>query len=144
MDVVDEILAVRDCGVVHCGVSSHPSLSLAELATEFGLATDLASYKEIDAESARWLAELVLNQDMAYNSEIIPAVRAAELAGRFLAQFGTEGVRYYTNGTFHEGRGQKLTWSGASWDPVTAATFDTGVLILGSRCSGCLWVEDED
>jgi hypothetical protein len=142
--VVAEIHAARDCGVVHCGVSAHPSPSLAEVAAEFGLAPDLASYKEIDAASARRLAELVLNQDMAYNAEIMPADRAAELAGRFLAQFGTDGVRYYTNGTFHEPRGPKLTWSGAGWDPVTEATFDTGVLVLGPGCSGCLWVEDED
>jgi hypothetical protein len=144
MSVADEIIAARDCGVVHCGLSSKTSPSVSDLAAEFGLAGDPTHYKEIDGNSARRLARLVLNQDMAYNSEIIPADRAAELADRFLAQFGTDGVRYYTNGTFHEARGTGLTWSGAGWDPVTAATFDTGILVIGSRCSGCLWVEDED
>ena len=144
MEVAEEIIAGRDCGVVHCGLSSRAAPSVSELAAEFGLASDPSYYKEIDAESARRLARLVLNQDMAYNAEVIAAHRAAELADRFLAQFGSDGVRYYTNGTFHEARGPKLTWSGASWDPVTAATFDTGVLVIGPRGAGCLWVEDED
>lgn len=142
--IVAEIHSARDYGVVHCGVSVWPTPTLAEIATEFGLAPVLSSYKEIDIAAAHRLAELILHQDMAYNAEIVPAVRAAEMAGRFLALFGTEGVRFYTNGTFHEGRGPKLTWSGVGWDPVTEATFDTGVLILGPQCSGCLWVEDED
>lgn len=144
MDVAAEIHAARDCGVVHCGVSARPSPTLPELAAEFELAPDAANYREVDAASARRLIELILNQDMAYNSQIIPPGRAAELTDRFLAQFGTEGVRFYTNGTFHEGQGSKLGSPSASWNPVTAATFDTGILVIGTRCSGCLWVEDED
>jgi hypothetical protein len=144
VDVVAEIHAARDGGVVHCGLSACPAPSVSELAAEFGLADNPAFYKEIDADAARRLAALVLNQDMAYNSEIVPAARAAELAERFIAQFGTEGVRFYTNGTFHEGQGAKLGSPSASWDPVTAATFDTGILAVGPHCSGCLWVEDED
>ena len=144
MEVVAEILVARDCGIVHCGVSSQPSPPLAELAAEFGLAPDLASYREIDADSARWLAKSVLNQDMAYSAQIMSVARAAELADQFLAQFGTEGARFYTNGDFHESRRQKLTLSDVAWNPVTSATFDTGVLIIGLQYSGCLWVEDED
>jgi hypothetical protein len=142
--VVDEIIAARDCGVVHCGLSGRASPSVSELAAEFGLASEPACYREIDADSARRLVRLVLNQDMAYNANIIPRDRAVELADRFLAQFGTDDVRYYTNGAFHETRGPKLGAPSASWNPVTTATFDTGVLVIGPRCSGCLWVEDED
>ena len=144
MDVVAEIHAVRDCGVVHCGQSTRPTPTVPELAAEFGLADNPALYKEIDADAARRLAALVLNQDMAYNAEIVPAARAAELAERFIATFGTDGVRFYTNGTFHEVRGPKLGSPSASWNPVTAATFDTGILVIGRQHSCCLWVEDED
>ncbi len=72
--------------------------------------------------------------------ELMSAARAAELAD----QFGTGGVRFFTNGTFHEPPEAQRIRSGASWTPVTPATFDTGVLVMGPRCSGCLWVEDED
>ena len=113
-----------------------------ELAREFGLADDPSNYKEIDAAAAWRLIQLILHQDLAYNAEVMPAGRAAELANQFLVQFSTDGVRFFTNGTFHEARG--VTWSGVNWNPVTAATFDTGVLVIGSRVSGCLWVEDED
>ncbi len=142
MGVAAKIRAARRCGVVHCGVSARPSPTLVELATEFGLAPDPASYTEIDAAAARRLAELVLGRDLAYNVEIMAAARAAELTGRFLAQFGEQGVRFFTNGTFHEVSDPER--SGAGWNPVTAATIDTGVLILGPLRSGCLWVEDED
>ena len=30
------------------------------------------------------------------------------------------------------------------WDPATTSTFDTGVLILGTAESACVWVADED
>jgi len=127
MGVADDIIAARDCGVVHCGLSSHITPSVADVAAEFGLASDPKSYKEIDADSARRLVELILNQDLAYDVEIVPAAHAAALADQFLAQFGTDGVRFFTNGTFHKAQGPS---SRVSWDPVTAATFDTGVLVI--------------
>lgn len=141
--VVTEIRAVRPGA--RCGLSVRRSPSLGELAAEFGLAADAVLYHEIDADVAHRLAALVLREDLAYNAEILPATRAAELAGRFLAGFGVAGVRFYTNGTFGDpprpGVGGSRSWS---WNPVTGATFDTGVLILGTTRSGCLWVEDED
>jgi hypothetical protein len=144
VNVIDEILAARRYGVIHCGTFSRQVLSLAELAREFGLSGDAAHYREIDAASARRLAELVLHVDLAYKMAIMPAARAGELADRFLSQFANGAVRYFTNGTFHELPGARADWSGTSWDPVTDATFDTGVLVLGPEYSGCLWVEDED
>jgi hypothetical protein len=144
MGVADEIQSAREYGVVHCGLSSHASPSVPDLAAEFGLSRDPSVYRQIDAVAARRLVQLILNQHMAYNVEIIPLPRAVELADRFLDQFGTDGVRFYTNGTFHEARGPRLRWSGASWNPATEATLDTGVLVVGPKCSGCLWVEDED
>lgn len=33
---------------------------------------------------------------------------------------------------------------GAGWNPVTEATFDTGVIAIGHDRSLCVWVEDED
>lgn len=144
MGVAENIIAARKYGVVHCGVSSKSSPSIPELAREFGLVDNPDSYKEIDGAAARRLIQLILHRDLAYKAEVMPASRAAELSDQFLAQFGKDAVRLFTNGTFHEAQGSKLTWSGVSWDPVTPATFDTGVLVIGPRKSGCLWVEDED
>jgi hypothetical protein len=145
MAVSDDIIRERACGIVHCALSSRPSQTVPELAREFGLRDDPACYKAIDEHAAHRLVRLILHKDLAYQAEVMPEARAVELANLFLQQFGS-GARYYTNGTFHEERRQvsEAVWSGASWDPVTQATFDTGVLVIAPRCSGCLWVEDED
>jgi hypothetical protein len=140
--VAEDVIAARGA---RCGLSSLASPSVSELAREFGLKDDPACYKEIDEPSARLLARRILHQDLAYNAELIPLARAEELASRFLDQFGPD-ARYLTNGSWHlppVALADRVV-QGPSWDPVTDATFDTGVLVLGSRCSGCLWVEDED
>lgn len=140
--IVDEIIASRNCGVVHCGLSLLKDLG--GLASEFGLASDTEKLREIDLVAAQRLLERILHQDMAHESDIMPSERAASLASAFLAEFDDE-AQFFTNGTFHEPLGDsKASWACGSWDPLTSATFDTGLLVISSRCSGCLWVEDED
>lgn len=139
-DVIAEILAAR--AGARCGYSAGGAG--AGLAAEFGLASDPDCYREIDAATARRLIELVLRQDLAYLTELIPLTRAVDLADRFLAPFGTDGVRFFTNAMFDEKAEPMFTLSSFGWNPVTAATFDTGVLVVGPQRCGCLWVEDED
>lgn len=138
MDVVAAILSERDAGVVRCGISAVATPKLSRLAEEFGLNSDSSLYAPIDARSAFVRVRSLLHEGLATRSEILPLARASELAAQFLALFGTEGVRYFSNGEldgeFHLSR----------WDPVTEATFDTGVLVLGPHRSGCLWVLEED
>src|SRR4051794_13471233 len=100
MGVAEEIIADRIYGAVRCGVSSLRSPTVPELASEFGLRAEHACYQEIDEPAARRLVRMVLHRDMAYNAEVMPDARAAELADRFLAQFGP-GARYFSNGTWH-------------------------------------------
>ena len=145
MGIPEDIISARAVGAVRCGVSSRHANTVAELAREFGLRDEPRFYKEIDESAARNLIRSVLHRDLAYSAEIMPEARAAELAQRFLAQFGP-GTRYWSNGSWHLA---PVTLPngvvhGASWDAVTAATFDTGVLAIGPGRSGCLWVEDED
>jgi hypothetical protein len=146
MRVTEDIIAARDCGVVRCGLSAQlKPPTIQELAREFGLTDEPSFYKEIDQAAARHLIRLVLHRDMAYNAEVMPENRAAELADQFLAQFGP-GTRYFSNGSWHLPplvRGDGVV-CGPSWDPVTPATFDTGVLAIGRERSGCFWIEDED
>lgn len=143
--VTEEILAARTWGVVRCGLSSQPAPTVSELAREFGLRDAQECYKEICEPDALRLVRRVLHRDLAYDAEIMPEARAAELGERFLAQFGA-GARFFTNGTFYEERRRlsRSVWSGPSWEPVTEATFDTGVLVIGPKGAGCVWVEDED
>lgn len=137
---IDEIIAARVQGVVHCGLSTQEHPSVRALAGEFGLSENPTFYLEIDAVTARCPVHVILHQDLAYEVEIMPTARAEALADQFLAQFGDEGARYYTNGRLDKARGPGVV----SWNPVTSATFDTGVLVISRQCSGCLWMEDED
>jgi hypothetical protein len=61
---------------------------------------------------------------------------AERLARRFLDLF-PEGAVFMTNGTI-------ALPGGGAWSPLTAATFDTGVIAISSARVGLLWVEDED
>jgi hypothetical protein len=106
--VADEIIEARG-GWTDCGLSSLHSRSVAELAAEFDLKTDEGIYRDIDADEARRVARFVLQHDLAYGSHRMRAERAAELADTFLAQFGSDGTRYYTNGKLHESGGWNLT-----------------------------------
>lgn len=145
MGVAEDITASRAYGVIRCGLSALASPTVPELAREFGLQDDVACYKEIDEVAARGLARMVLHRDMAYDDEVMPATRAAALTDAFLAQFGA-GTRYFSNGDWRlrtAGRPEDGVVC-TSLDPVTPATFDTGLLAVGAERSGCLWVEDED
>ena len=140
MGIEQDITGARGSGVI-CGTSA-AAPTLSELARSFGLREDPELYQEIDELSALRLARLILHQNMVYKSEIMPAKQAEELARKFLRLFGSESPRFYTNGTFHQPVAEDSP-AGASWQPATDATVDTGVLILGTGCSGCLWVADE-
>jgi protein-tyrosine-phosphatase len=142
VDVFEEIRGVRGA---RCGMGPLKSPVVWEVAQLFGLRQDERCYKKIDKDDARRLICIILRQDLAYSCELMPTARSAELADRFLAQFESNSA-YYTNGTWHlpdRARADGIVL-GASWDPVTDATFDTGVLVIGVDRSGCVWVEDED
>lgn len=125
MAVSDDIVAARCYGMVRCGESSLSAPTVEELATEFGLFFDASCYRDIDEVSARMSIQNILHRDMAYGDEVMAEQQAKQSTDRFFAQFGN-GVRFCTN----------------NWCPATNATFDEGVLVIGSQRSGCLWVEE--
>jgi hypothetical protein len=137
MTIAEDIVAARG-GWTDCGLSSRQSPSLVQLADEFSLATDVSVYREIDAVEARRLVERLLHKNLVNDSHLMKAAKAAELAERFLSQFGAEGTHYFTNAWF------KDSGSINSWNSATASTFDAGILVIGPVCSGCLWIEEED
>jgi hypothetical protein len=127
MTVADNIVAARRFGVVHCGISSQLSPNITELAGEFGLRGDSTAYREVDEATARESVKRLLHRDLAYSAEVMPEREAARLTEDFFAQFDL-GSKYFTNNSC----------------PVTDATFDEGVLVIGRQGCGCFWVEDED
>jgi hypothetical protein len=146
MDVIARIRQLRDCGVVHCGVLERADASLPEVVEAAGLSPEVGRLRAIDEPSAQRLIARLLHRDLAYDYEMMPVEDAVAMTERFLEPFRGESPRYFSNGDFHTQpvRQDPESNASAAWNPMTTATFDTGVIVLGSARSGYLWVEDED
>jgi len=140
MDVFEAIRKARTAGKLFCGTTTGAK-SVTALATAFGLKGDASLYHQVDAEMARSILVGVLHRDLAYGNRLMSLARAEELAGQVMDLFKAPGVRFLTNGQFkHAAAGLVLS----HWDPATESTFDTGVLMLATGDSGCVWVAEED
>jgi hypothetical protein len=141
VDCLDAIRRARTKGKLYCGAVASAQ-SAPGLAASFGLSADPACYREIDADMARAIVAGVLHRDLAYGTRLIPLSEAEELAAEFVQRFGHQACRYFTNAEFKHDAGAGLVL--VRWNPATTATYDTGVLAVGSTESGCVWVADED
>jgi hypothetical protein len=140
MDICDHIRRERNAGITRCAVVDG-RMTVVEAALAFGLADDLAVYRDIERAEADAIASRILEADLAYRSFIMSADRAAELWGRLMALFDGQDAKFATNASWPSHRSCHQPWS---WSPATEATFDVGVLVIGTSKAGCLWVEDED
>ena len=139
MELCNEIVRLRGCGKVRCGIREHSVVpSVSAVARSFELFEDAACYTEVTFTQALAILTRILHRDMAYGSELMAPGVAATLASSFLEQTSSPACSYFSNGDFFEES------SSHGWNPATQATFDTGVLVVGVERAGCLWVEDED
>ena len=133
MDICDRIRRARRAGKTHCSIVSG-RMNVVEAARTFGLADDSAIFRTIGRVEADAIATRILHTDLAYGLKIMALPRAAHLWQRFMEVFEGQDVEFSTNaGT-----------DACSWMPATKATFDLGVIVIGTTSTGCLWVEDED
>jgi hypothetical protein len=133
MEICDQIRRERMAGTTRCAVVDG-QLTVVEAARVFDLADDPAIYRDIERAEADAIASRILEADLAYRSIIMSAARAAELWERLMALFQGQDTKFATNASAHPN----------AWTPATEATFDLGVLVIGTSKAGCLWVEDED
>lgn len=141
MDILAEIVAARRTGRVYADYRPRNGQQIAELLAEFGLSPNASALNPIDPELAQRIAVLVLAQDLAYGTQLIPPAEAARLAAAFMALFAGSQVDCFTNASLSE-HGGGLTVN--AWTPLTDATFDGGIIVLSTERAACLWVEDED
>jgi hypothetical protein len=133
MEICDQIRRERRAGITRCAVVDG-QVTIVEAARVFDLADDPALYRDIGRAEADAIASHILEADLAYRSNIMSAARAAELWARFMALFEGQDAKFATNASAYLD----------AWTPATEATFDLGVLVIGTSKAGCLWVEDED
>lgn len=141
MDPFEAIKKERKTGTVTVGTTKDAK-SVVALASAFGLKGDASLYHQVDAEMARQILVNILHRDLAYGNRLLSLARAEELAGQVMQKFSDPGIRFLTNARFRQGAAAALVMS--HWDPATTSTFDTGVLMLGTTESGCVWVAEED
>jgi hypothetical protein len=109
-------------------------MCVVDAARTFGLANDRAIYRSIERAEANAIATHVLHVGLAHGSVIMEVAHAAGLWQRFVALFHGQDVSFATN----------TCADVTSWKPATQATFDMGVLVIGTTKVGCLWVEEDD
>jgi hypothetical protein len=95
-----------------------------------------------DKGKAKIILTILLHKDMAYDSEMMSLEEAEELAERFLSYF-SDTARYYSNSEWKK-KESTGTHHLNSWDPLTDATFDSGLIIIDEKQIGITWFEDED
>ncbi|QLE57471.1 hypothetical protein [Nostoc sp. TCL26-01] len=95
-------------------------------------------WQSINQEAAQKISEFVLTKDLAYAVEIM-SLSEAEAIFQKISNLFQDDCQFFTNATFVN------NYSGiSSWDSLTEATFDTGVVMLNHRQIGLLCVKDED
>jgi len=132
----------REYGKVIVDLRSHEGGIPASCANAIASAVGYVpcTWRQIDVASARGIVTSCMTHDLAYHEPMVSEAEAAALADRFLSHFDDATV-FYTNGDPFDAAARLRS---RSWQPITAATFDTGVVAVSSRRVGIFWVEDED
>ena len=143
------IKTARRCGVVHVE-SRHRTAIGAEslddrdasdaLAIALGLQALGEAWVALEQARACQVASDVLWHDLAYRFEIMDRLQAEELSRDFLTHFAPD-ARFFSN---FASMGAEVEVLENGWNPLTDATFDTGIVVVDQNRVGILWVEDED
>jgi hypothetical protein len=139
-----DIPVERDAGSVRCAsMKVWGAPALGSILSTFGLAAEPKFLREVPADKAKQVLAAILHQDMAYKSEAMPLARAMQLAQDFLSSHES-GARFFINADWSEYFAPKNGPSSFSWNGLTEATFDAGVVAIDQSIASCVWVEDED
>nr|MDO8110603.1 hypothetical protein [Candidatus Sigynarchaeota archaeon] len=95
----------------------------------------IAHWRLIQIETAEAILTRILWKDLAYSQERMNFSTAKRLTVDFFNNF-VPPMLYLTNG--------EKSAQGYTWDPITEATFDGGVIVFDGQKVGMLWVADED
>jgi hypothetical protein len=148
-----EIVRRRDCGEVLFSLSSvtcPKELSAGQQAelvdlyvAQEGCVGLREEWTRLSRNEAHLLLVRILARDLAYNASIMSAHDAQRLAQRFLGLFPPD-CRLFSNTVVTDKDEDLSTTRSGWWNPITKATFDTGVIALGGGRIGMVWVKDED
>jgi hypothetical protein len=96
----------------------------------------------ISTRVGKAIAQRILQSDLAYRAPIMSEMDSVRLAECFFSWFDDD-VCCFTNGNAVLPLALPQEVPGAS-NPISQATFDSGVVCIDAHRIGILWVEDED
>ncbi|MGV3707777.1 MAG: hypothetical protein ACO1Q7_02980 [Gemmatimonas sp.] len=146
MHAIKEILESRKAGHTICVVVEAPSTEDAidaadQIVKAQGLQGIADGWIEISANDAHAIVATLLHRDLAYGAELMTFSRASDLSTALLDSVA-EPHRYFTNGDWAVGDEGEATFNG--WNPISDATFDSGIVCIGDGHAALFWVQDED
>jgi hypothetical protein len=133
----NDIPKSRTLGLTRCSCISSKDLSLHSALALFGLGQDESSLVEVSPENGMRVLERLLTTSLVDDMQAMPRDLARLLVGEFIGTFRGQGCRFYTNGNWG-------TSDPPSWNPLTSAVFDGGLIAFGPVLSACVWVEEND
>lgn len=140
-------LSKRDAGLVHFDLRNREEFKgTSEFAIIDKYVLELGHHKcekwlEIKRPDAERLLTSILHKDMAYNYECMEISLARAAARSFFDQFAPT-AKFFTNAEWRTGSGGLVEVN--SWNNITDATFDAGIVALDDLNIGIVWIEDED
>jgi hypothetical protein len=106
--------------------------------TQLGYSPLGSRWKPVNQTAAKKILTLIMTKDLAYGGEIMSLPVAAALIVKLFNLFPGD-RQFFTNASF-----ENDYTSISTWDSITKATFDTGIIIVGNNRIGILWAKDED
>ncbi len=148
MNVINRMVQLRDAGHTTCATVDVPAHvdgpSGADLVVQAqGFRGIAPQWDEISASDAHAIVATLLHRDLAYGNEIMPFATAADLATQFF-DLVPEPHTYFTNGDWARSAANSAQAELSSYNPISDATLDSGVVCLGDGRAALFWVEDED
>jgi len=141
-------LEKRDAGLVHFDIRSRTDFSrtsdiaaIDEFVTELNHNKLASLWKPFNKYDAERLVTSILHKDMAYQYECMEIGLARATMRRFFDLF-SDSARFYSNAEFRPASGGLV--SIGSYQSITKATFDSGIVAIDDNHIGLIWVEDED
>lgn len=135
-----DIPIARTVGVSRCTYAHTFNTDLNYILLLFGLLPKIADLMAISAIKAEGILATLLWKDMAYSAEIISLEYAQQLARHFVMT-QKAGTKFFSNADWQASLDHS---NGFGWTPFTDATYDGGVIAVGSNYASCIWFEDED
>lgn len=101
--------------------------------------------KEVDRKNAAEILKSLLYKDMAYDECLMPLHDAHRLTEQFFSLFSPD-CRIYSNSNWNKNEytNKFFEFGFRSFNSLTEATFDSGLIMIQEDKIGIIWFEDED